>query len=233
MRVVAVNGSLVKEGNVGDLLDHALEEYSGDEGIEVVRFDLSDMEVGPCRHCNWCMKKQEPGKYCAVDDSMSRVYPELLRCSGVIVATPVHFGRLSGTTADFIDRLRVFVHGNLTGGALRNKVGGALAVAWFRNAGIELTLITLNTAFSALGMVAASPDLGVHGGGAFSSLDGKGRTIRGDHHLVKVDPIGMASARSLAFRVAELAALLEAGSAAQTGGGNPGGHVPGGPAEPE
>lgn len=214
MKIVAINGSLINDGNVADLLEHALEQYVGDDRFEVVTFDLSGAEIGPCRQCNWCMKKQEEGRYCSQDDGMSAVYPELIDCSGMIIASPVHFGRLSGTAADFIDRLRVFVHGNLTRGALRNKVGGALAVAWFRNAGIELTLITLNTAFSVLGMVNASPDLGVYGGGAFSSLDGKGKTIRGDHHLVKVDPLGMASARSLAFRVGELAALLEAGKKA-------------------
>ncbi|MHB8896196.1 MAG: flavodoxin family protein [Candidatus Geothermincolia bacterium] len=214
MKIVAVNGSLIGAGNVSALMDNALEEFDGDERFQVTRFDLSDMSIGPCTQCNWCMKKQEQGRYCQQEDGMSLIYPELMDCSAMIVASPVHFGRLSGTTADFVDRLRVFVHGNVTHGGLRNKVGGALAVAWFRNAGIELTLITLNTAFSVLGMVTASPDLGVYGGSGFSSLDGKGRTIRGDHLLVKVDPIGMASSRSLAYRVGELATILEAGKRA-------------------
>ena len=211
MKIVAINGSLVPEGNVSALLDHALEEFSGDERFQVVRFDLADLEIGPCRQCNWCFKKQEPDRFCSQDDAMSPIYPALLEAAGVIIASPVHFGRLSGTTADFIDRLRVFVHGNITSGAMRNKVGGALAVAWFRNAGTELTLVTINTAFQVLGMIIAPPDLGVLGGAAFSSLDGKGRTIRGDHHLVATDPIGMASGRSLAYRVGEIATLLEAG----------------------
>lgn len=214
MKIVAVNGSLISDGNVATLLDHALGEYEGDPRFEVKRFDLAGLEIGPCRQCNWCFKKQEPGKYCSQDDGMQGIYPELLEASGIIVASPVHFGRLSGTTADFLDRMRVFVHGNLTRGALRNKVGGSMAVAWFRNAGMEMTLMTINTAFHVLGMVVATPDLGVFGGAAFSSLDGKGKTIRGDKHLVAIDPIGMASARSLAFRVGELATLIEAGKSA-------------------
>ncbi len=193
------------------LLDHALEEYAGRPAREVVRFGLADMDVNPCRHCNWCLRKQEPGRYCAQDDSMAAVYPELMEASGVIVASPVHLGRLSGTTADFLDRLRVFVHGNITRGAMRNKVGGALAVAWFRNAGMEMTLMTLNTAFWALDMVVATPDLGLMGGAAFSSIDGSGMATKGDRHLVREDRLGMASARSLAYRVGEIAALLEAG----------------------
>lgn len=214
MKIAAINGSLISDGNVAMLLDHALAEYDGDERFEVTRVDLVGMEIGPCRQCNWCFKKQEPGRYCSQDDGMQGIYPELLEASGIIIASPVHFGRLSGTTADFIDRLRVFVHGNVTRSALRNKVGGSLAVAWFRNAGVEMTLMTINTAFNVLGMVVATPDLGVFGGSAFSSLDGKGKTIRGDKHLVAIDPIGMASARSMAFRVGELASLIEAGKGA-------------------
>jgi multimeric flavodoxin WrbA len=211
MKIVAVNGSLVPKGNVDALLTHALAEYDGMQDIEVTRFELSAMEIGPCRHCNWCIKKQKPGRYCAQDDDMAKVYPALIEADGLIIATPVHFGRLSGATADFIDRLRVFVHGKVAKGSMRNKVGGALAVAWFRNAGLEPALISVIAAFNALGMVVATPDLGVWGGGAFSSLDGTGETVNGKKILVTEDELGMASARSTAARVAELAALLEAG----------------------
>jgi len=214
LKIAAVSGSLVPEGNVDALLDHALEELEGKPAFEVRRFSLARMEINPCRQCNWCLKKQEPGRYCSQDDGMSDIYPELMEAAGLIIASPVHFGRLSGTTADFIDRLRVFVHGNITRGAMRNKVGGSLAVAWFRNAGIEQTLITVNTAFHALSMVVAAPDLGVHGAGAFSSLEGSGATGDGDRLLVRQDAIGMASARSVAYRVGELATLMEAGTRA-------------------
>jgi multimeric flavodoxin WrbA len=215
LKIVAINGSLVGDGNVKALLDYALAEYDGKSQFEVTLFEISHMAVGPCRHCNWCFKKQTPGRYCAQDDDMAEVYPELMESAGLIIASPVHFGRLSGATADFIDRLRIFVHGNITRGAMRNKVGGALAVAWFRNAGLEQTLITIDTAFQALSMVVAAPDLGVHGAAAFSSVDGTGETREGDRLLVKSDDFGMASARSVAYRVAELATLMEAGKRAQ------------------
>lgn len=220
MKIVAVSGSLVSEGNVEVLMDHALEEYDDKPEVEVTRFDLSGMTVGPCTHCNWCMKKQEPGRYCGTNDDMNEIYPALMEADGVIIASPVHFLRLSGTTANFIDRLRLFVHGNLTRGAMRNKVGGALAVAWFRSAGVELTLVTINNAFHVLTMVIAAPDLGILGGGAFSSLEGAGGTIKGERHLVTEDGLGLASARSVAYRVWELASLMEAGREALEGGTN-------------
>ena len=145
MKIVAINVSLIPGGNVEALLDHALGEYDGDARFDIRRFYLSSIELNPCRQCNWCLGKQEPDRFCFQDDGMTEIYPELMAASGVIIATPVHFGRLSGTTADFIDRLRVFVHGNITRGAMRNKVGGALAVAWFRNAGLEQTLAGMRT----------------------------------------------------------------------------------------
>lgn len=214
MKIVAINGSLIPGGNVEALLDYALGEYDGDDRFNIRRFSLSGIEVNPCRQCNWCLRKQEPDRFCFQDDGMTGIYPELMAASGVIIATPVHFGRLSGTTADFIDRLRVFVHGNITRGAMRNKVGGALAVAWFRNAGLEQTLVTVTTAFQVLNMVIATPDIGVLGGAAYSSLEGKGATLKGERLLVLEDELGMASARSVAYRVSELAALLDAGKQA-------------------
>jgi multimeric flavodoxin WrbA len=212
LRIVAVNGSLIAGGNTSELMTNALEVYEKEPDVQVDRFDLCSMEVGHCRQCNWCLRKQEPGRYCSQDDSMSLVYPALLECSGLILATPVHFGRLSGATADFLDRLRVFVHGNITASAMRNKVGGAMSVAWFRNAGSEMALLTVNTAFQVLSMLIAPPDLGVLGAAAFSSIEGKGERKGKDRLLVREDQLGMAVARSLAARVLEVARIVEAGS---------------------
>jgi len=78
LKIVAINGSLVPEGNVSALLDHTLEEFSGDERFQVVRFDLAGLEIGPCTQCNWCFKEQEPDRLCRQDDGMASIYPALL-----------------------------------------------------------------------------------------------------------------------------------------------------------
>ena len=121
MKIVAVNGSLVGDGNVKALLDHALAEYDGKPQFAVKRFAISGM--------------------------------------------------------------------------------------------------TIDTAFQALSMVVASPDLGVHGAAAFASIHGTGETQESDGLLVKSDTFGMASARSVAYRVGELATLIEAGRQAKDPGG--------------
>jgi multimeric flavodoxin WrbA len=145
---------------------------------------------------------------------MEEIYPRVESCDVLILATPVYFGRLSGHLAAFIDRMRIYVHGNLTAGKLRDKVGGALAVAWFRMGGLEMALLTAHQFFYAVNMVIASPDIGLQGGAAFSSLEGTGKRAEGDKKLVLRDQWGVASAVSTVHRAVELARLLKAGQEA-------------------
>ncbi len=206
--ILGVSGSPVKGGNVDALLEDAL---SGREH-ETIR--LSSLEISDCRQCNWCLKKQTPDRYCSQDDDMRGIYPRLDKADILVFATPVYFGRLSGYLAAFIDRMRVYVHGNVSRGMLRNKVGTALAVAWFRTGGTEMALASINQFYFAVNMVIAAPDLGLSGAMAFSSLDGTGRRLEDDRLLVLQDELGVASARSAVERAVELSRLLEAGRAA-------------------
>jgi multimeric flavodoxin WrbA len=167
--------------------------------------------MGDCLHCNWCLRKQSEGRRCAVDDDMAELYPKIEAADVIILATPVYFGRLSGYMAAFIDRLRPYVHGNESAGLLRDKVGGSVAVAWFRMAGLETALLTMNQFFHAVNMIVATPAFGLQGAAAFSSLDGMGRMEGDDKLLVLRDELGMASAASTVARAVELARLLKAG----------------------
>jgi len=215
--VLGVCGSPVREGNVAALLEAALRGLDGITGVSWEMLHLADLRVEDCVHCNWCLRNQEEGRRCSRKDDMEKVYPRVESCDVLLLATPVYFGRLSGHLAAFIDRMRVYVHGNLTAGRLRNKVGGALAVAWFRMAGLEMTLLTVHQFFHAVNMVIASPDLGLQGGTAFSSLEGTGRREGEDRKLVLRDHLGVVSAVSTAQRAVELARLLKAGGEALSG----------------
>jgi len=97
---------------------------------------------------------------------------------------------------------------------LRNKIGGSIAVAWFRMAGLEMALLSMNQFFYAVNMIIASPDIGLQGGSAFSSLQGMGRREGEDRLLVLKDDLGMASASSTVSRAVELARIVKAGTAA-------------------
>ena len=74
-----------------------------------------------------------------------------------------------------------------------------------------MTLITMNQLYYALNMVIASPDLGLQGGSAFSSLVGTGRREGDDKRLVLKDEMGVASAISTISRAVELARIMKVG----------------------
>lgn len=219
--ILGVCGSPVKDGNVQVLLEKALQSQGEEPDVSCEMITLAELDVSDCIHCNWCLRKQDGEKRCSIEDDMAFIYPRLEKADILILATPVYIGRLSGHLASFIDRMRVYVHGNMTMGRMRNKVGGSIAVAWFRFAGIEMTLLTINQLFYALNMVIASPDLGLQGGSAFSSLGGTGRREGDDKRLVLRDEMGVASAVSTVSRAVELTRIMKAGESLLGGSPSP------------
>ncbi len=212
VRILGICGSPVLGGNAEALLREALRSQDGVAGVSSEIITLADAGVRDCVHCNWCLRKQKGTRRCSQDDGMSDIYQRIEAADAILFSSPVYFGRLSGHLAAFIDRLRPYVHGNVSAGMLRNKVGGSIAVAWFRMAGLEMALMTMNQFFYTVNMVIASPDLGLQGGFAFSSLDGAGGREGDDKLLVLRDGLGVASAVSTVSRAVELARILKAGT---------------------
>jgi len=209
IKLLGICGSPVKKGNTEAVLNESLSHLKGQEGVSTELITLADKSFDGCKHCNWCIRKQSEGKFCAQEDDMASIYPGLLEADGIIMASPVHFGRLSGLMANMIDRLRAFVHGNIYKEALRNKVGGAMAVAFFRGGGVETTLSSMNSMFLIFDMVVATSRLYQLGAASFSSTDGKGQIEKGVRHMAMEDTFGTASARLLADRVLELARIMK------------------------
>ncbi|MBW1789639.1 MAG: flavodoxin family protein [Deltaproteobacteria bacterium] len=217
INILGICGSPIKGGNTESLLNEALKHIQEKDGVNTELFTLADKKFDGCIHCNWCVKKQTEGKFCSQEDDLMALYPAMLKADGILMASPVHFGRLSGLMANMIDRMRAYVHGNLYRGSLRNKVGGALSVAFFRGGGIETTLATLNAMFFVFEMVIATSRMYQIGAGALTSTEGKGRTVKGVRHMALEDEFGVLSAQLLADRMVELAKLVKAGQEALKG----------------
>ena len=160
IKVLGVCGSPIKGGNTETLLRRSMEaaEAGGDVKTEMVT--LADKNIKDCRHCDWCLTKQEDDKFCAQQDDMMELYPKVLEADVLLLASPVYLARLSGHMASFMDRLRVFAVGKRYHSSLRNKVGGALAVAWGRNLGLETTLLSIASGFMVLEMIVVGPPHG-------------------------------------------------------------------------
>ena len=209
IRILGISGSPVKDGNTEALLREALRASSSDPEVETEAIHLSTLEIAGCHHCNWCIKHQTAEKYCTILDGMDLIYPALLRADVVILATPVHIGRMSGLMSNMIDRLRVFVYGNFHSGKLKDKIGAALVVAFLRHGGLEMTLGSLNSTFALFQMIAVG-----QGGLVLTSVDGKGKVSRGVRHMVLEDSFGLLSARGVVTRALELARIVHAGKKA-------------------
>lgn len=209
IRILGIAGSPVKKGNTEALLKEALNVTSSDPEVQIEIFHLSELKIEGCTHCNWCIKNQTPDKFCALSDGMDKIYPALMQADAVILASPVHIGRMSGLMANMIDRMRVFVYGNAHREKLTDKVGAALVVGFLRHGGLEMTLSVLNSTFALFGMIPVG-----RGGLALTSLDGKGKVTKGVRHMVLEDGLGVLTAKGAVQRAAELAKIVQAGKKA-------------------
>jgi len=213
IKVVGICGSRVKNGNTEAYLEYAISQAVQQKDVEAEAIFLSGKEINACNHCNWCITNQSEEKPCVQDDDMMPIYPKLLEADGIILASPAHFGRLSGLMADMIDRTRAFVHGNIYRHPLTNKIGGAMAIAFFRGGGIETTLSSLNLFFLTHRMILATGGYQL-GSGALSSREGKGGFEKEPRHIVLDDKFGTLSAERLVERIVELAQIVKAGQEA-------------------
>ncbi len=216
VNVLGICGSPIKGGNMEAMLKHALEAAGAHQGVSTELLHLANLQIADCRHCNWCLAKQEEGKPCIIDDDMQAVYSSILQADVLLLATPAYAARLSGYLAVFLDRFRCLVLGKHYRGSLGGKVGGALTVAWLRNAGQETTLLSVISSLLMWGMIVVNPGPGTcqYGATGLSSDVGTGKFDPKDRLGVLKDEMGMRAAASLGERSVEIARLLKAGKQA-------------------
>ncbi len=100
-RILAISGSLRKDGNTDTLLKRAA-AGAGAGGASVEMIFLRDGVINPCMGCESCAKL---GRCARWDDSMAPLYGKLSDCQGLILASPVHNYNISCVLKAFIDRL--------------------------------------------------------------------------------------------------------------------------------
>ena len=116
---------------------------------------------------------------------------------GIIIGTPVYFCSPSSLCKAFLDHCGAFRAGNF---ALRNKVGGVLAVGGVRNGGQELTIQCVQAVLMCQEMVVVGDGRPTAHTGATLLNDGKDD--------ISGDTFGLTTARNLGTRVAEVALAL-------------------------
>jgi multimeric flavodoxin WrbA len=179
LQVLGIVCSPRKGGNTEILIQEAL-AGAKENGAEIELMRISEMKIAACDGCMTCHQSGE----CRIKDDMQEIYEKLLAADGIILGSPVYFWSISGQAKTLMDRTYALRHPYHK---LRNKVGGAIAVAGRR--GCMSALSVINNFFLGHDMLATG--LGIAGYGT-----DKGE-VRKDEHAMK-------SARSVGHQVTEL-----------------------------
>ena len=154
LKVLGIVCSPRKGKNTEILVREALSGAEAAEAeVELVR--VADLNLSPCDGCRSCRNSGE----CWIEDDMQNVYEKLVSADGILMGSPVYFWSVSGQAKIFIDRTLPL---NYPSPRLKNKVGGAIAVAGRR--GCVNTLSIINNFFLGHGMCAAELGVACHGG---------------------------------------------------------------------
>jgi len=139
MKVLGISGSPNKNGSTAYAVRYALDALEKD-GLETRYLSLAGREIHPCTGCWKCA---ETGQ-CIFDDDMAEIIDGMKWCHGLILASPVYFGLITGQMKVMMDRSApIRAHKNAFG--MAGKIGGGIACGAFRNGGQELTLQCIHT----------------------------------------------------------------------------------------
>jgi multimeric flavodoxin WrbA len=168
-----------------------------EKGFQTRQFCMRGKSIGPCRHCDYCLKNKE----CVVKDDMYKLYPLIREAQGFVFATPVYNGSMSAQTKIVIDRTRATLAADPK--ALRHKPGMAIAVGGDRMGGQELAVQQIHTFYILNGMIPVS-------GGFFGANLGATFWSRDTLEEAKKDEEGFRSLRKTVRRFAETLHWLKA-----------------------
>lgn len=108
MDIVAIMGSPRKHANTDMLLDEMI-KGAKENGHDVIKHYISDLDVHPCRGCGVCMQ----GKDCVFKDDGFEVTHQIAESEGLIVSTPIYFGQMTGDLKVLLDRMYGITHNPL------------------------------------------------------------------------------------------------------------------------
>lgn len=108
MDIVALMGSPRKNSNTDILLDEMI-KGAQESGHNVKKYCVSDLNVSACKACGTCMS----GKDCILNDDGLKITHEIAKAEGLIVATPIYYGQMTGDLKILIDRFYGITHNPL------------------------------------------------------------------------------------------------------------------------
>ncbi|HMK54555.1 MAG TPA: flavodoxin family protein [Methanobacteriaceae archaeon] len=101
MKVVGFTGSPRNGSNTEILVEKVL-EGARETGAETKIFNLSKMNIAPCKACGYC--KANEGE-CNTQDDMQIIYRQIKEADAFILGSPVYMWQMSAQSKLFTDRL--------------------------------------------------------------------------------------------------------------------------------
>lgn len=102
-KVLAIMGSPRKNKNTDILLDQVI-KGAFDNGAEIDKIYLRDLDISPCISCGYC---DRTGR-CSINDDMQKLYKKFDDSDVIIVASSLYFNTVSSLVKIMIDRCQVF-----------------------------------------------------------------------------------------------------------------------------
>ncbi|WP_413824263.1 flavodoxin family protein [Methanobrevibacter sp. UBA337] len=99
MKVTAIIASPRKGGN-GDVLVDEIIKGTEENGAEVTKYYIDELDVEPCHACGHC----GDGIDCKVEDDGAKIIDDLLDTDVLIFTTPIYYGQMSAQGKLITDR---------------------------------------------------------------------------------------------------------------------------------
>ena len=142
MKVVAINGSVRKDGNTAILMNVALEELRA-EKIEAALVQMAGEKIAGCIACYQCAKTKD-GK-CAVKTDRFNDYLQMMRdADGILLGSPTYIADITANMKALLERATIVCRAN-GGDLFKRKVGAGIVAA--RRAGALQAFNVLNDFF--------------------------------------------------------------------------------------
>lgn len=103
VKIIALLGSPLLQGNTARLLDRAI-QGAQDAGADVEKIEVATLNFKACREIFYCREHET----CAMKDDMTAIYEKFREIDGVIIGTPVMTMGIPGVLKSFFDRFQVF-----------------------------------------------------------------------------------------------------------------------------
>jgi len=210
VRIVGISSS-PRHGNTEYLVKTALDAACEINGDIVTEFEsFVHKRIEPCTDCRVCVKTL---RYCPKEDDWLELVKPLItpEPNGIIIGSPVYFFDVNSMLRAFFERCTCLVKQKWYSDFPYSPpdwsatVGGAIAVGFDRNGGVEAALTSILRWYLINGMLCV--------GGLYIGAAGwQGLQDRLD--AVSNDDIGLAAAKELGRRVAVAACRLKAGVSA-------------------